>query len=82
MKGVSLASAGSLATARTACRLAACNAPKHTQSVGHPPNLPAALVEELGRILGEALVQQFQQDTGALGACPAGIHHTPKGERE
>ena len=37
--------------------------------------LTLEVVEELGRILGEALIQQYQRDTAAMGAPPSGPNH-------
>lgn len=37
------------------------------------PELPPELVEELGRILGETLVQEYQRDTSRIGVAPSGI---------
>jgi hypothetical protein len=37
--------------------------------------LPAGLAEELGRILGEALVLQYQQDTATMDGSPSGFTH-------
>jgi hypothetical protein len=37
--------------------------------------LPAALVEELGRILGESLVLHFQQDSGVIDKTPSGFDY-------
>ena len=42
--------------------------------------LPPALVEELGRILGEALVQEFQRDSDAMGKTRSGFTHTGEDE--
>ena len=38
--------------------------------------LPPALVEELGRILGEALIKQFQQDRAVMVKPPWGSHRS------
>jgi hypothetical protein len=45
-------------------------------STSVPEPLPTALAETLGRILGEALVLQYQRDRAAMGKSPAGIDHT------
>ena len=37
--------------------------------------LPPELIEELGRILGEALVQQFQRDTADMDIARSGSDH-------
>ena len=47
----------------------------------HRPELPAALAEELGRILGEALVIQYQRDSGAMVGTSSGINHTAEKPR-
>lgn len=44
----------------------------------HQPDLPPDLIEDLGRILGEALVQQFQRDSKALDTTRPGIAHRGK----
>ena len=42
---------------------------------GTAPELAAGLVEELGRILGEALIAEHEQVTGAMGVSPGGRDH-------
>ena len=42
--------------------------------------LPVELVDELGGILGEALVQQYQRDTAAMGNTRSGIRQSAEGE--
>ena len=38
-------------------------------------SLSVPLIEELGRILGEALVQQYQRDTADMGVTRSGSNH-------
>lgn len=35
----------------------------------------AAIVDQLARILGEAMVQQFKRDAAAMDESPGGTHH-------
>ena len=42
-------------------------------------DLPPALVEELGRIFGQALAEQFRADAEAIGAVGSGTPDAPFG---
>jgi hypothetical protein len=46
------------------------------------PALSPELVDELGRILGEALVQQYQRDAAAMVKPPRGPNHSDQVEPE
>jgi hypothetical protein len=51
-----------------------------TEDLGFAP-LSAQVIEDLGRILGEALVLQFQRDRASMGNSPEGVGHQRRGER-
>ena len=56
---------------------------EHAQTTGVRPvsgdvlqiDVPTELVDELGRILGEALFQQYQRDTAIMDNPPSGLDH-------